>query len=260
MAELPVVHAAARNNAEWCDAFCRTYGIAGRLDAECWTSPERTPPLYPDAVTLVPGVEPAQLLSAIDTSDGCSLKDSFANLDLIADGFRVLFRGEWLFREPRDAAPASSRWLVIQTREQLEQWESMWQVSPAPPVFFRPALLAIARIAVLGRYDGDRIVAGAVANRSATVVGISNVFDRDGDLASAWRDAARAAQARWGPLPIVGYASGSALEAAHQAGYRSVGELVVWLKPASGDRDARVLSPESARLRETVWIDPAPRS
>src|SRR5437763_15149108 len=169
MVGLPIVHAAAGNNAEWCQLFCRTHGIAGRLHAECWTSPERTPPLYPDAVTLGPGVAAAQLLSAIDTSDGCSVKDSFANLDLIANRFRVLFRGEWLFRQPEDAAPASSPWLVIQTPEQLEQWESNWQVSPAPPVFFRPALLANAAVATLARYDGDRIVAGAVAKRSATV-------------------------------------------------------------------------------------------
>src|SRR3954452_15234079 len=144
MAERPIVYAAARNNAEWCDAFCCTYGIAGRFDAECWTSPERTPPLYPDSVTLVPGVAATQLLSAIDTSDGCSVKDSFADLDLTSDGFRVLFRGTWLVRAPGDAAPASSRWLVIETQEQLEEWESAWRVSPGGPAFFRPALLADA--------------------------------------------------------------------------------------------------------------------
>jgi len=241
MAELPVVHAAARNNAEWCDAFCRTYGIAGRFDAECWTSPERTPPLYPDAVTIAPGIAPTQLLSRIDTSDGCSVKDSFANLDLTTDDFRVLFRGEWLFRESGDAAPASSRWLVIQTREQLEEWESTWRVSPAGPAFFRPALLANAAIAVLARYDGDRIAAGAVANRSATVVGLSNVFDTDGDLASAWRGAARAAQARWGSMPAVSYDSGPALEAAYQAGFGSVGELAIWVKPGQTMRDLSML-------------------
>jgi hypothetical protein len=234
MAKLPVAYAAAQNNAEWCDAFCRTHGIAGRFDAECWTSSERTPPLYPDAVTLVPGVASRQLLSAIDTSDGCSVKDSFADLDLTADGFRVLFRGVWLLREPGDRAPAPSRWLVIETRERLEEWESAWRASPAGPAFFRPALLANGAIAVLARYDGDRIVAGAVANRSAAVVGLSNAFDTDGDLASAWRDAAEAAQARWGPMPVVGYDSGTALGAAYEAGFSSVGELVVWLKPGIG--------------------------
>jgi hypothetical protein len=229
MAGVPVVYTAARSNAEWCDAFCRTYGIAGRLEAEFWTSPKRTPPLYPDAVTLAPGIAPAQFLAGIDTSDGCSVKDSFADLDLTPHSFRVLFRGEWLFRAG-DTAPASSRWLVIETREQLEEWESTWRASPAVPPFFRPALLANAAIAVLARYDGDRIAAGAVANRSATVVGLSDVFDTDGDLASAWRDAGRAAQARWGSVPVVSYDSGAALEAAHEVGFGSVGELAVWVR------------------------------
>jgi hypothetical protein len=229
MAGVPVVYAAARNNAEWCDAFCRTYGIAGRLEAEFWTSPKRTPPLYPDAVTLAPGIAPAQFLAGIDTSDGCSVKDSFADLDLTPHSFRVLFRasgcsgpetlrlrraGGWSSRRESNSKSGSRRGA---RRLRL-------------PPFFRPALLANAAIAVLARYDGDRIAAGAVANRSATVVGLSNVFDTDGDLASAWRDAGRAAQARWGSVPVVSYDSGAALEAAHQAGFGSVGELAVWVR------------------------------
>jgi hypothetical protein len=34
-------------------------------------------------------------------------------------------------------------------------------------------------------------------------------------------------------MPIVSYDSGSSLEAAHDAGYHSIGELVVWFKPPS---------------------------
>jgi hypothetical protein len=33
-------------------------------------------------------------------------------------------------------------------------------------------------------------------------------------------------------VPIVSYESDAALEAAHQAGFNSVGELAVWVKPA----------------------------
>jgi hypothetical protein len=39
----------------------------------------RTPPYYPDAVTLLPDVSIEQVLSGIDTSEGCSVKDSFAS-------------------------------------------------------------------------------------------------------------------------------------------------------------------------------------
>jgi hypothetical protein len=235
MAGRSVVEAAARNNAEWCDALCRTHGIAGRFDAGCWTSPRRTPPLYPDAVTLAAGVAAAELLSQIDITDGCSVKDSFADLDLAADGFRVLFQGEWLLREPEDTAAPTSGWVVIETRDRLGEWESAWGASPSALRLFRSALLANPAIAVLARDDGDGIIAGAVASRSATVIGLSNAFDAQGDLASAWRDAARAAQACWGSMPVVSYDSAAALEAARKAGFGSIGELAVWVKRASPD-------------------------
>jgi hypothetical protein len=233
MAEVTVVRAAARSNAEWCDAFCRTHGVAGRFGADCWTSAERTPPLYPDAVTLSPGVAPIRVLSEIDASAGCSVKDSFADLDLIPHGFRPLLHGDWLLWENGDAPVSSSPWLAIETGEQLEAWESAWGALPAGPAFFRPALLANTAITVFARYDDERIAAGAIANRSATVIGLGNLFDARGDLEAAWRGAARAVQARWGPMPVVSYESAEALEAAHQAGFGSVGELAVWMKPAT---------------------------
>jgi hypothetical protein len=106
-----------------------------------------------------------------------------------------------------------------------------WGAAPEAQPFFRPALLGDESIAILARYEGDRIVAGAVANRSATATGLSNVFDADNDLESAYVGGARAAQERWGPMAVVGYDSGVALEAAHRAGFVSVGELAVWLQP-----------------------------
>ena len=64
------------------------------------------------------------------------------------------------------------------------------------------------------------------------MIGLSNVFDGSDDLASAYRGAAGAAQARWGPVPVVGYESGAEREAARQAGFVSVGELTVWIRPS----------------------------
>lgn len=234
MSEPLLVRAAARNNAEWCDSFCRTHGIAGRLRADSWCSPVRTPPYYPDAVTLLPEVAVEELLSRIDASEGCSVKDSFAELDLATAGFRPLFRAEWLVRDPPEPGRASERhWSPLTSEEQLREWEAAWAESPAGAGFFRRALLADEAISVLAGRNGDRIVAGAVANRSATVIGLSNVFDTTGDLDSAWLSGAAAATARWGRMPIVSYESGPSLDTAHEAGYRSIGELVVWLKTPS---------------------------
>jgi hypothetical protein len=228
------VREAARNNAEWCNVFCRTHGLAGRFSAGFWSSGLRTPRLYPDAVTLVPNVDVERMLGIIDVSEGCSVKDSFADVDLSAVGFRTLFHAEWLLRQwDRASAPADGTWAAITTTEQLREWESGWAESPDATNFFRPALLADEAIAVLARHQEGQIVAGAIANRSSKVIGLSNIFAADEDLESAWLGAAAAANARWGRQAVVSYDSGVSLEGAHRAGFDSIGELRVWLYASS---------------------------
>lgn len=232
-----LVRAAARNNAEWCHAFSRTHGIPGRFHATFWSSPVRTPPYYPDAVTLRPDIAVKHLLSAIDVGEGCSVKDSFARLDLGAAAFRPLFRAEWVVRQAAEGRRATGRgWSALTTEAQLREWEASWGEMPDRSGFFRPALLKDETIAVLAGYGGDRIVAGAIANRSANVIGLSNVFDTAGELDSSWTASAAAAATLWGDLPIVGYDSGDALHAAHDAGFESIGELVVWINEPSASR------------------------
>src|SRR6266571_1899099 len=118
-----MIRVAARNNAEWCDAFCRTHGVVGHFHAESWFSPVRTPPYYPDAVTLLPEINVDRLLSGIDTSEGCSLKDSFGCLYLAASGFRPLFNADWLAGEPVRGRVSSFFFNDTATTErQLGEW------------------------------------------------------------------------------------------------------------------------------------------
>jgi hypothetical protein len=232
-----LARAAARNNAEWCHAFSRTHGVAGSFHAAFWSSRVRTPPYYPDAVTLRPNIAVEDLLSAIDVGEGCTVKDSFACLDLGAAAFRPLFRAEWVVRQPARGRRAAPRgWSALTTEAQLRRWEASWGEVPGGSEFFRPALLKDETIAVLAGYDGDRILAGAIANRSANVIGLSNVFDSAGELDSAWASGAAAAATLWGDLPTVGYDSGDDLHAAHDAGFESIGELVVWINEPSTSR------------------------
>ena len=237
MSDRSLARAAARNNAEWCHAFSRTHGITGRFQAAFWSSPVRTPPYYPDAVTLRPDIAVEDLLSGVDVDEGCTVKDSFACLDLGAAAFRPLFRAEWVVRQPAKGRHASPRgWSVLTSEAQLRRWETTWGEVPGGSGFFRPALLRDDTIAVLVGYDGDRIVAGAIANRSANVIGLSNVFDTAYELNSAWAAGAAAAATLWGDVPIVGYDAGDALHAAHDAGFESIGELVVWINEPSTSR------------------------
>ncbi|MGW0063193.1 hypothetical protein ACWDTT_25085 [Streptosporangium sandarakinum] len=91
--------AAARNNADWCASVCRSHGIPNTFSETAWHSARRTPPYYPDAVTLHPDAVPTDFLSEIDTaSPGCSIKDSFAALDLTSDGFVKFFTAQWIHR------------------------------------------------------------------------------------------------------------------------------------------------------------------
>lgn len=103
-----MLRAAARNNAEWCAAMTRSHGLSGEFGPSAWTAPARTPPLHPDAVTLGPGADPADLVARIDTrAPGATVKDSFADLDLGGAGFRVLFEARWIHRAAGPPAVAS---------------------------------------------------------------------------------------------------------------------------------------------------------
>jgi hypothetical protein len=227
--------AAARNNAEWCDTLCRTHGIAGSFDPDAWVSPQRTPRYYPDAVTLDPAADAGSVLGRIDASSpGCSIKDSFAALDLGPFGFEVVHEAEWIYREPpssRTAGRRGMRWIAIETADELAEWEAAWAVDGAPDGLFRPALLRDPSVMVLGGYVGGSIVAGAIANRTGrALVGLSNVFAKDQDLDRAWSGSLAHLDAALPGSAIVGYESGADLAVARRQGFQSVGALRVWLK------------------------------
>jgi hypothetical protein len=185
------VEDAARNNAELCQLVCG----GGRFHDDAWTTPAQPAGPYPDAVTLRPGASIARILHAIEPGDGCSVKDSFADLDLAPHGFRVLFAAEWIHLP----APEPGR-------------------DPGSG-FDGPELLPVGG-------DGWR----ARLNRSATCVGLSNVATAAGaDVDDTWAEAIAAAAA-WCPgLAIVGYERGDDLATARRHGFTSIGPLRVWI-------------------------------
>jgi len=77
-----------------------------------------------------------------------------------------------------------------------------------------------------GDRDG-KFIAGAIAFDSAGVVGISNLFGPTGFLTDVWSDVAHLVRDTT-DVPVVGYESGTPLEAAQAVGFRGVGQLTVW--------------------------------
>ncbi|MEU3725706.1 hypothetical protein [Streptomyces sp. NPDC031705] len=228
-----LLRAAARNNAEWCAAVSRS----GRFRGALWCSPRRTPPLYPDAVTLAPQASAAEVLAGIDTSSpGCSVKDSFAALELAPAGFEVLFEAQWIHRPADAAAPAGSEdgrleWGEAESPAELAAWEAAWDGEESTGLF-HPGLLREGVVFLAGR-DAGRITAGAVVSTGGGAVGVSNVFAHDdADAGAAWSAALGAAAAYWPDLPVVGYEHGPALATAARAGFTPLGPLRVWLHTA----------------------------
>jgi hypothetical protein len=230
-----LVRAAARNNAEWCGIMCRLHSIASWFRGDIWAAERRSPPHYPDAVTLEPAASGESVLAEIDTvTPGCSVKDSFACLDLSPAGFRVLFDAWWLYRAagpPPETEAVGTRWKRIRHADALSAWEQSWSGGDEPSGrLFPAALLREQAVAVLGAYNGDRAVGGAIVNSSASVVGVSNLFSRDGDLDNAWRACLVALIGHFPDLPLVAFEHGAALGAALRNGFETTGPLRVWVK------------------------------
>ncbi len=215
-----VTTAAARNNAEWCDMVCRSHGIPTSVERDVWVAHRRSPPLYPDAVTLAPSATVDSILGRMDAADGCSVKDCFVSVDLGGYGFRVLFEAEWIYRSHSSSTVAGLTWSPAQPPELNDIWGET----------LLPSLLAEPAVAVLVARAGDEIVAGVVANRSRDVVGLSNLVIFAADRDEVWAGAVAAISARFPGLALVGYESGDDLAAARRAGFESIGHLRVWLE------------------------------
>jgi hypothetical protein len=236
---------AAANNAAWCDAVCRSHGAPGTFRSGLWLNLCRVPPLYPNAVTLA-GPERsgdqlrgiAELLAA-GIAGGYAVKDSFGALDLTSIGFEVLFEATWIFRPETssgiDALPAAEHWRRVAQPAELAAWEKAWRAASGngegsfSPSLFRPALLVDPDLAILALFRDDAIFGGAIANRAAGAIGLSNVFAVESDLEVVWAMAVCHAGAAFPGLPIVGYEAADALACPRKLGFEPLTPLKVWI-------------------------------
>jgi hypothetical protein len=213
---------AVRNNANWCDLVCRSHGIPTRFRPDLWATAQPPPQFYPDAVTLQPDVAEEDVLAAVEPRPGASVKDSFGTLDFRRHGYDQLFEARWITHDP---TPARSDWTVAQTEAELTEWTEAAGLTG----ILCPELLRDAEVCVLAARDQAGISAGAVANRTGPVVGVSNVFATTIGEDEAWADIPAAVHAAFPNAVLVGYEHGTGLRAATAAGFRDLGPLRVWV-------------------------------
>jgi hypothetical protein len=239
------IEQAACNNAIWCDTVCRAHGIPGEFYDALWVNQHSVPRFYSNAVTLSDQRGAATQLAHIQAllesglPGSWSVKDSFSTLDLTALGLHILFEATWLWRAPSPVAPhgidSRTRWTWVRGAPELAQWETAWSREPAnmaltpQPRLFVPALLANQNLAFIAAYQDEAIVAGAIANRTGDVVGLSNVFAQVGDDDLFWAGCIATIQDRFPGLPLVGYECGPELAVAQTVGFERLQDLRVWI-------------------------------
>jgi hypothetical protein len=227
----------ALNSVHWYDAIFRSHGLSGEVADGMWTSRDRPPPYYSNAVTVTPSGVAANVATLRGLRDvlsaAWSVKDSFSVLELAPLGFEPLFDAEWIWLDAGEAPQGrdGGTWQAVTTEADLERWEAAWREngSPAESRVFVPAILANPTIALFAAYRAGAILAGCAANRSVDAVGFSNFFVADGDEDVAAAGAVSAV-ARFGAgLPVVGYQAGESLARVVRLGFRTVGPLRIWV-------------------------------
>lgn len=165
-----------------------------------------------------------------EDSVGCSIKDSFATLDLEALGFVSLFEASWiaLRADVADPPPVENgwRWSVANSARACEGMAPIGEVMPA-------RLLSEPGVSIVAAHDGERLVGSAVLNHTGAVVGVSTVRVTDAGAHSAaamWVGIARAARELHPSLTLLGYEAGAQLLAPLSAGFSEIGPLRVWLR------------------------------
>jgi hypothetical protein len=221
---------AARDNAALCAAMWHAHGLGVEHADGCVACSGTPPRFYPNVVTVDPKADPQDQMRLIAerterASGAFFVKDSYRTLALDSLGFEPLFDARWIYRAAGLAAHAMRLdWAPVTGPEELGAWEAAWSGSADEPPLFLPAFLARPGITMLAGSADGAIVAGCIITAMGAVAGLSNVF---GDAL----EAISAATMTFSGRDLVGYENGDALVAALEAGFQTVGDLVVWKRP-----------------------------
>jgi hypothetical protein len=208
----------------WYEDLCALHGTATVLQDGLWSAVGPPPPLHSGVVVVEPGATAEQVLERMRTTAG-GVKDSFAEVDLGAHGWSLLFAASWLFRPPVPAdGPAPAGWTVVRTAERLAAWTAGHDTAEV----LLPGLLRSGHLVVLERQVDGVAVAGAVARLGSGTIDVSNVHAAPGHRLD-WGELAAVVAQLFPGRPLVGYEGGDDLAAALDGGFQVTGELRVWV-------------------------------
>ena len=220
------VLAAAENYATWCDRACRSRGVATAMQTDHWVALQRPPEGVPDAVTLRESADADAVLQRAQEGPGCSVTDSFAQLDLAGRGFEEIAEAQWFHRAPAlPTVTAAAIWSLVETDEELEAGA----LGSGREATFGPELLRDDSVRVLAAHGRFGVRAGAVVSQSGSVVGVIDVFTTKAmDDVEAWKTLPTAVAGFFTQVPLVGCVGPEQRDTALGAGFVETGALRVW--------------------------------
>jgi hypothetical protein len=223
----PRLRAAVDASVGWYGELCALHGVGATMADGLWSTLDAPPPLHSDAVVVEPDVTADAVRKRLDGRAHCGVKDSFATMDLSADGMDLLFAASWMYREagrsPKRSVPPG--WAAVSSVSQLAAWTGLHDTGDV----LLPPLLQRAHFRIFAKYVDGGIVAGAVARLGTGVIDVSNVYAVPGHQLD-WAELAEVVDATFPGRPLVGYDRGDALSAAVAGGFVATGELRVWVR------------------------------
>jgi hypothetical protein len=139
---------------------------------------------------------------------------------------------------PTDRPSSEIQWAPVASSAELAVWEAAWSLGTDSagmadkPRQFPSSLLADPDVVILAGYHGPLLVAGAIANHTDGVVGLSNVFVPSSGGILVWAGLVTSTQRAFPRISVVGYQQGHDLEAARASGFEVIGPLRVWVRKA----------------------------
>ena len=217
----PRLNLAVEASRAWYDEVCALHGVPTVCDDRLWRALAEPPPYHSVAKTLQGGVPTTAVLAAV--SGPGSVADSFADLDL--PGFSLLFEATWVHHAGGTSGSLPAAWSVITTPETLALWSECHDYVGVltAAVLNRPAFT------VLGRFDGEDLVGGAVLHDGSRSVGLSNIWSRPAHPLD-WDELLAAAHGVHPGRALTDYAGGEELNGLLGAGFEAVGTHRVWVR------------------------------
>lgn len=220
---------AISNNAAWCASIAAAHSTPSLRSESAWVCEQPMPPLYPNIVTLRSDANIDKLITQLDPKlpAGWAIKDSFKNLDLENKGFSAALEACWYCCDSdavkNDNKRGSAKITNVSNPSELFRWVEAWGEKSE---IFRPSLLLDKSVELLYVENNGDIVAGLATNLSGQSVGISNVFGTNEGILQCIHSIGKKHSSK----TIVGYGDIAETIFLSKIGFRTIGELQIWIR------------------------------